>query len=394
MKTRFKFLIVVLIISISINVLIGYHYSDKYTPTQIFDKFISSQPTNFEPVQIPEIYEKQILTLSFEKNVFTKQDFAPWKTEMIKKFQNIFEIPDYDDIILMPVEKISEDEHDEYLLNKYSTSAQDSDKIIFYELKPKKDAKTTSCEDKLCYSTVLVIPGSGNQGALDAINQPSQFSPYYYHEGIAEKLVKLGYVVFVIENRGWGERGLDVKMNCEQPDVYCSGNKLHKHLFNLGYNQYSLQIIDTMQLLKHIHNLDYVNNEKIAIAGLSLGGPVSIAVSNLAPNVSGTIAASGVVSQYKTAGSGITPGMLKYFDQPDLAASLSPKPLYLSWGLNEKAEFGYEANNQYSAELVNNSYKLLDAEEKLVIVIHDEEFNYGHTFELTSIIDFLDNTIG
>ena len=133
----------VLIISISINVLIGYHYSDKYTPTQIFDKFISSQPTNFEPIQIPEIYEKQILTLSFEKNVFAKQDFAPWKTEMIKKFQNIFEIPDYDDIILMPVEKISEDEHDEYLLNKYSTSAQDSDKIIFYELKPKNDTKTT-----------------------------------------------------------------------------------------------------------------------------------------------------------------------------------------------------------------------------------------------------------
>ena len=394
MKTRFKFLIVVLIISISVNVLIGYYYSDKYTPTQIFDKFISAQPTNFEPIQIPEIYEKQILTLSFEKNVFSKQDFGPWKIEMIKKFQNIFEIPDYDDIILMPVEKILEEKHDEYLLNKYSTSAQDNDKIIFYELKPKKDTKITSCEDKLCYPAVLVIPGSGNQGALDAINQSSQFSPYYYHKGIAEKLAKSGYVVFVIENRGWGERGLNVEMNCEQPDVYCSGNKLHRHLFNLGYNQHSLQIIDTMQLLKHIHNLDYVDNEKIAIAGLSLGGPVSIAVSNLAPNVSGTVAASGVISQYKTAGSGITPGMLKYFDQPDLAASLSPKPLYLSWGLNEKEEFGYEANNQYSAKIINNSYKLLDAEEKLVVVIHDEKFNYGHTFELTSIIDFLDNTIG
>ena len=394
MRTRFKFLIVVLIISISINVLIGYHYSDKYTPTQLFDKFTSSQPTNFEPIQIPEIYEKQVLLLSFEKNVFSKQDFGQWKIEIIKKFQNIFEIPDYDDIILMPVEKILEEKHDEYLLNKYSTSAQDNDKIIFYELKPKRDTKTTSCEDKLCYPAVLIIPGSGNQGALDAINQSSQFSPYYYHKGIAEKLAKSGYVVFVIENRGWGERGLNVEMNCEQPDVYCSGNKLHRHLFNLGYNQYSLQIVDTMQLLKHIHNLDYVDNEKIAIAGLSLGGPVSIAVSNLAPNVSGTIAASGVISQYKTAGSGITPGMLKYFDQPDLAASLSPKPLYLSWGLNEKAEFGYEANNQYSAKIINNSYKLLDAEEKLVIVIHDEEFNYGHTFEMTSIIDFLDNTIG
>ena len=132
MRTRFKFLIVILIISISINVLIGYHYSDKYTPTQLFDKFISSQPTNFEPIQIPEIYEKQVLLLNFEKNVFSKQDFGQWKIEIIKKFQNIFEIPDYDDIILMPVEKILEEKHDEYFLNKYSTSAQDNDKIIFY----------------------------------------------------------------------------------------------------------------------------------------------------------------------------------------------------------------------------------------------------------------------
>ena len=210
MRARFKFLIAILVVSISINVVIGYYYSDKYTLTQLSDKFTNFQTTDFEPVQIPEIYEEQVLMLSFEKNVFSKQDFTPWKTKLIEKFQNVFEIPDYDDITLMPVEEISEDEYDEYSLNKYSTSAQDGDKIIFYELKPKDNAKTTSCEDTICYSTVLVIPGSGNQGALDAINQPSQFSSYYYHKGIAEELVRSGYVVFVIENRGWGERGLIV----------------------------------------------------------------------------------------------------------------------------------------------------------------------------------------
>ena len=394
LRTRLKFLIAVLIISISVNVAIGYYYSDKYTLTDLFDKFMNTQTTNFEPIQIPEIYENQVLALSFEKNVFSKQDFTPWKSELTKKFQSVFEIPDYDDIILMPIEQISEDEYDEYSLKKYSTSAQDDDKIIFYELKPKDNAKTVLCGDKICYSTVLMIPGSGNQGALDAINQPSSLSSYYYHQGVAEKLVKSGYMVFVIENRGWGERALDVKMNCERPDIYCSGNELHRHLFNLGYNQYSLQIIDTMQLLKHVHHLDYVNNEKVSIAGLSLGGPVSIAVSSISPNVSSTIAASGITSKYQTGGSGITPGMLKYFDHPDLAASLSPKPLYLSWGLNEKGEFGYEANNQYSSKIIKNSYKLLDAEEKLVIVIHNEQFNHGHTFEMTSLTDFLDNTIG
>ena len=31
---------------------------------------------------------------------------------------------------------------------------------------------------------------------------------------------------------------------------------------------------------------------------------------------------------------------------------------------------------------------------KLVIIIHDEQFNSGHTFEMASLTDFLDNTIG
>ena len=394
LRTRFKFLIGILIISISVNAVIGYYFSDEYTLTDLFDKLSGSQTINFEPIQIPEIYEKQVLTLSYEKNVSSKQDFTLWKTELIEKFQNIFEIPNYDDIVLMPVEQISGDEHDEYLLNKYSTNAQDGDEIIFYELKPKDNAKTVLCGDKICYSTVLVIPGSGNQGALDAINQPSSLSSYYYHQGVAEKLVKSGYMVFVIENRGWGERALDVKMNCEEPDIYCSGNELHRHLFNLGYNQYSLQIIDTMQLLKHIHHLDYVNNEKVSIAGLSLGGPVSIAVSNISPNVSSTIVASGISSKYQTGGSGITPGMLKYFDHPDLVASLSPKPLYLSWGLNERSEFGHEAESLYSANLIKKAYQLFNAEQNIEIIIHDEELNQGHTFEINSLIKFLERTIG
>ena len=38
------------------------------------------------------------------------------------------------------------------------------------------------------------------------INEQGNLSSYYYHNGVGEELVKLGYVVIVIENRGWGER--------------------------------------------------------------------------------------------------------------------------------------------------------------------------------------------
>tara|TARA_Y100000748_G_scaffold84991_1_gene70321 strand:- start:400 stop:891 length:492 start_codon:yes stop_codon:yes gene_type:complete len=162
---------------------------------------------------------------------------------------------------------------------------------------------------------------------------------------------------------------------------------------NLGYNQFSLQVIDTIQVLKHIQNLEYVNNEKISVAGLSLGGPVAVSVSSLTPNVHSTIAASGIISQEMTGG-GLNPGALEYYDQPDIVASLAPNPLYLSWGINEKSEFGHEAERLHSANLVKKAYELFDEEDNLEIIIHDDEFNQGHTFEINSLIKFLEDTIG
>jgi len=77
--------------------------------------------------------------------------------------------------------------------------------------------------------------------------------------------------------------------------------KMKKYIFGKRDSIHIIDLTQTLELtnvaLEKIYNT-IVNNEKIAIAGLSLGGPVSIAVSNLAPDVSSTIAASGVISQY------------------------------------------------------------------------------------------------
>ena len=66
----------------------------------------------------------------------------------------------------------------------------------------------------------------------------------------------------------------------------------------------------------------------------------------------------------------------------------------MSWGINEKSEFGHEAEKLYSASLIKKAYKLFDEEDNLEIIIHDDEFNQGHTFEINSLIKFLEDTIG
>tara|TARA_Y100000996_G_scaffold368675_1_gene315197 strand:+ start:1268 stop:2446 length:1179 start_codon:yes stop_codon:yes gene_type:complete len=392
MKNKYKVLVGLLVISLAINVSILYNFNDDINLLEDF--YINeTREENFESIRIPDIYQKDVKLFGFEENVQVKNDFSPWKNELLQKFQEYQNIPNFDDIELSNVLLVKEERLENYKITKFSTNAQDNDKIIFYELIPENENKMDSCESRNCFPTVLIIPGSGNQGAKDVINAQGELSPYYYHKGIGEKLVKLGYVVFVIENRGWGERLTHTQMNCEDPDIFCSGNKLHKHLMNLGYDQFSLQVIDTIQVFKHIQSLEYVNTEKISVAGLSLGGPVAVSVSSLAPNVHSTIAASGIISQQMTGG-GSNPGALKYYDQPDIVASLAPNPLYLSWGINEKSEFGHEAEKLYSASLIKKAYKLFDEEDNLEIIIHDDEFNQGHTFEINSLIKFLEDTIG
>ena len=333
MKIKYKILVLVLIFSLSINSIIIYTFNEKLL--SVFDDKILEK--EFEIVTIPDVYKKDSM-LSFQSNVIEKDDFILWKDKFLKKFQEHQKIPNYEDVDILLPKLIEEKEFSEYKMKKFSATAKDFDEIIFYELFPNNKNKINDCKNIACYPAIMIIPGSGNQGAKDVINEQSNLSPYYYHNGVGEELVKLGYVVIVIENRGWGERIKNVEMNCLEPDIFCSGNKLHKHLLNLGYNQFSLQVIDTIQLLKYIQDLEYVQNEKIAIAGLSLGGPVAAVVSSLSPDVHTTIIASGIASQHKT-GVGLNPGALKFYDQPDIVATLAPKPLYLSWGINERSEF-------------------------------------------------------
>lgn len=391
MKTKYKIIVSILILSLSINVIIVYTLNEKNLLDNL-DSKIYNEKQKFKIVEIPEIY-KQTSTYSFEANVLEKNDFAPWKNKILGKFQEHQNIPNYNDLDNLYPTLIEETEYVEYSLKKFFAEAKDNDKIIFYELFPKNKNKINECDGISCYPVVLIIPGSGNQGAKDVINEQGALSQYYYHNGIGEELVKLGYVVIVIENRGWGERISDVNMNCQEPDIFCTGNKLHRHLLNLGYNQFSLQVIDTIQLLKYIHGLDYVQNEKISVAGLSLGGPVAATVSSLSPDVNSTIIASGIIMQHMTSG-GLNPEALKFYDQPDIVATLAPKPLYLSWGSNESSEFGHEAEYNYSADLIKKAYQLFNAEDNIEIIIHDEELNQGHTFEINSLIKFLERTVG
>ena len=290
--------------------------------SDLYDKVLYYQEIpvdEFQPPKIPEIYNHDILQLSFVKNVKTKSDFEPWKNQVVTKIRDLYSIPPDEEIDNQLPNKIDFQDHKTYTITKYSLRALDGDEILFYEVLPDRMGEKVPA--------VLIIPASGNMGAKDVLGIPSDLTKYYREKDIGVKIVNQGYAVYVIENRGWGERSIDVGTECnltiKSVKLTCSGILLAKNLNTLGYHLGGLQTTDTIQLLKLIQSRNYVDNENIAIMGLSLGAGISYTVSALYPEIKSTIVASGVTNLNKTRplGSG-TFGILKYFNNTDIAATI------------------------------------------------------------------------
>jgi len=376
-----------LILSISINVAVFLVYIKKRGINHLAKNLSTknSHSNIYKKFLIPEIYTKNSLQLSFKNNVQNKNSFLPWKNKLITKFQELHDLPNFQDLQVNSLNIINSEKKLNYNVTKLSTIAQDGDTIILYELIPKKINKNTSA--------VFIVPGSGNQGAKDVINMNSEISDNYYQQGIAEQIVNEGYIVYVIENRGWGERKIDVGSICDQSDIFCSGEFLERQIKNLGFDLINLQIIDTLQTIKSLESNKKITFNNLFLLGITHGGKIALRSSLFLPELKGLLLSSSLFSteNFGTFGNGYNHGFLKYFDNPDLVITLAPKPLYLAWGQNENPPQRYEAQSLHTFTLVKNAYRLLNSEKNIVGIVHDQKINSGHTVDPQSVINFLKN---
>ena len=88
MKNKYKVLVGLLVISLAINVSMLYNFNDDINLLEDF--YINeTREENFESIRIPDIYQKDVKLFGFEENVQVKNDFSPWKNELLQKFQAI-----------------------------------------------------------------------------------------------------------------------------------------------------------------------------------------------------------------------------------------------------------------------------------------------------------------
>lgn len=363
------------------------------SPSYILDRMLwrLSVPTESSAlVFLPEYYYEDlgVLPHTFSKHVRTLEDFEEWKNGPVLKEQRtrptIHQVP-HDATMLFS------EERDGYVLSKFAMTTFYPDDIIFYKLAP-----TAVPAGGDARGTVLVIPGSGNQGALDVLGEPSPLSPYYYQDEIAKRLVKEGYDVYAIELHGYGEREFDVGQACNNRSdnerrLTCPAAQLDNRLAMYGISLHSIQTDEITQVLAHMVYDE--GADSIAVAGLSLGAghAISQAVIN-SDVVDAVVVASGIASHANSPISHQAVGrnQLQCCDSNDEAATIAPKPMYVSFGKNEVGGYGWEASTNHTGDFLMKVYALHNAADNFYYHVHDG----AHQYHIETVIDFLETHVG
>lgn len=283
----------------------------------------------------------------------------------------------------MEIERV---EFDGYVRTKNTMDAIDGDKIIFWELVPNNGAGI--------YPAVLVIPGSGNQGARDLVGEPSSVSQYYYQSEMAVHLAMAGYAVYVPELRGYGERAVNTEWckhvaSIRESMTGCHETILRNQMARVGLSINTYRESDIAQVLAHMVSLEYVDRNRIATAGLSLGAGFSQIISIYNPDlIMATVVASGVASNFHSPPSlqAVGDGELLCCDSNEMIAAIAPRPLYVSHGAGERGSMLWEAETGHTAEFLRRVYSMLEAEDNFTYVVHGG----GHEYDIPSVLEFLD----
>lgn len=150
--------------------------------------------------------------------------------------------------------------------------------------------------------------------------------------GEAEALAKAGRYVLAVDLSGWGETAPAVPA-AGRPNYFGVESRETFLSLHLSRPLLGRRVQDLMGVVRHLRN---PADKEIELVGFGAAAPVALHAAALLPNdVAAVRLDGGVVSWDEVARTavsenqfaGVVPGALAVYDLPDLAASLSPRPL-------------------------------------------------------------------
>lgn len=153
-------------------------------------------------------------------------------------------------------------------------------------------------------------------------------------EWIEKLVVDSGYIVFAVDVRGFGE----TTDNPAKNEGKHKNNEHRNAVISLyaGKTLIGQRVTDIMKSLDVLLARGDVDTSKINIVGIGRGGPVVMHAAALEEKFKTTTIRLSDSSWVKIVGSPnatnkmthLVPGALKYYDLPDIVASISPRPVY------------------------------------------------------------------
>jgi dienelactone hydrolase len=206
----------------------------------------------------------------------------------------------------------------------------------------------------------------------------------------AHQLALAGHVVLAPDLRCFGERA-----DWNPPDHYgCDINLVHAVM--AGESPLVQNLWDLSRSLDVLEAHPLVDPKRMAVAGLSLGGTMSLFLAATDERVAVAIV-SGYMSSWKEAhklpwnmcGSQVLPGMLGKLEHVDLGALVAPRPMLVESGIADDV-FPIAAAIKTVSE-VRQVYEILGADPDALV--HDV-FEGGHQWHGELAFPFLERWLG
>jgi dienelactone hydrolase len=141
------------------------------------------------------------------------------------------------------------------------------------------------------------------------------------------------------------------------------------------------RVWDALRCLDYLETRPEVDRERLAVAGLSLGGETTMYVAALDERVKAACS-SGWLTTVANMKNGHCPcfnfpGLEENFDFSDIFACVAPRPLVLELGEKERAPGGFPVSIGRGAfEEIRRAYRVFGADQKVQLTVHPG----GHVF--------------
>lgn len=304
---------------------------------------------------------------------FTPAEFQVWQTQVRAKMEELLSFPETPP---QPVpRRLWAEDREGYRLERWELYPEPGSVVPYLVLIPHGARAEQPTPAIMCFS--------GSSGTKENLAGEPPLHPAFKpsdrsHAGVqhgdrnqqALQFVKAGLVAVAVDHPGNGELSDLAKFRGTTMD---DRSTLARYLIDFGRDYISLSVFQKRQILDWLRAQPYVDAERVALSGHSLGTEPLLAMAVLDPQIQGIVwndylcpnlERAKVATRPNANGNRppanwlghCVPGLWEWFDYPDLVAAFAPRPLILT-----------EGGPTHSLDLVRKAYEIAGAPENLSV---------------------------